>query len=108
MNEWIAQVEARFAVHCEARWHTLSRFVNTLIILNVSLFFLTQLVITHGYYYTFYSVALLIGCQLLILQPFVRLDRLWLYALANAMMGGSMYFLVYSIWYWVKSSGKMP
>lgn len=43
----------------EYYWSHLGRFTNLLIILNISLFFLTELVTRQNYYYTFYPLIFL-------------------------------------------------
>lgn len=50
------RLQCRFAPQAGRQWGHLSRMTNLLIVLNVSLFFLTNLVTQQGYYYTFYSI----------------------------------------------------
>jgi disulfide bond formation protein DsbB len=96
------QYQQHFERFAESQWAHLSRLTNLLIILNISLFFLTDLVTQQGYYYTFYSLICLAAVFLGPLLPFGLLGRLWYYLvfLAGELMG--VYFLVASIWYWVK------
>ena len=60
-------------------WASLSRITNLLIIMNITLFFLTELVTKKGYYYTFYSIFFLCWVQLGTLLPLGLLNRLWYY-----------------------------
>ena len=82
-------------------WSNLARTNNLFIILNISLFFVTELVTREGYYYTYYSLCFLgavsLGC--LVPMPWVR--RLGYYLVFLAMECGAAYFLCVSIWYWV-------
>lgn len=50
-----SRAKALFEKDYEYYWSHLGRFTNLLIILNISLFFLTELVTRQNYYYTFYS-----------------------------------------------------
>ena len=45
-----------FEKDANIHWASLSRITNLLIIMNITLFFLTELVTKQGYYYTFYSI----------------------------------------------------
>ena len=60
-------------------WASLSRITSLLIILNITLFFLTELVTKKGYYYTFYSIFSLCWVQVGTLLPLGLLNRLWYY-----------------------------
>jgi hypothetical protein len=72
--------------------------------LNISLFFLTDLVTRQGYYYTFYSLICLAAAAIGPLLPFGLLNRLWYYLAFMASEFAGVYFLVASIWYWVKTN----
>ena len=85
-------------------WSNLSRCTNVFIILNISMFFLTEMVITQGYYYTFYSLGLLLAVKAGLLLPLGLMNRLWYYCIFLSIEILSIYFLVSSIWYWVTSS----
>ena len=83
-------------------WGNLSRVNNLLVIMNVSMFFLTGLV-TRGYYYTFYSLICLgvVGMGSLVPTTLIRkLGYYWIF-LAVELIG--LYFLVASIFYWVEN-----
>ena len=82
-------------------WSNLARFNNLLIILNISLFFLTELVTRDGYYYTYYSLCFLLVTAFGCLFPLGLVDRLWYYGLFLFSEVVAMYFLITSVWYWV-------
>lgn len=82
-------------------WSNLSRTTNLLILLNISLFFVTELVTKKGYYYTYYSLSLLLIVKVGLLVPFGLLNRLWYYCIYLVIEMVAIYFLVSSIWFWV-------
>jgi hypothetical protein len=51
--------QKQFERHCALLWANLSRLNGLMVIANLSLFFLTRLVVEKGYYYTFYSLFFL-------------------------------------------------
>ena len=55
----LSRLKANFQRDYEGHWGHLSRFNGLAVILNISLFFLTELVTKHSYYYTFYSLLFL-------------------------------------------------
>jgi hypothetical protein len=59
-------------------WASLSRLNNLLIILNISMFFLTGLVV-RGYYYTFFSLGCFSVVAILTILPVTLISRLWFY-----------------------------
>ena len=83
-------------------WATLSRSNNMLVIMNISMFFLTGLV-SKGYYFTFYSLNCLLVVGVGVLVPTGWVRRLWYYwsFLGVELLG--LYFLVASVAYWVKN-----
>lgn len=83
-------------------WMNLSRFTGVLIILNISLFFVTELVTTQGYYYTFYSLLCLGIVEFGLLVPLGLMKKFWYYCIYLAFEVTAVYFLVSSVWYWVK------
>jgi hypothetical protein len=93
-----------FAIDYQAYWGHLSRLTNLLVILNISLFFLTELVTKFSYYFTFYSLMALGLVQCGLLLPLGLLNRLWYYLLFLALEGVGAYFLVVSAWYWVATN----
>lgn len=82
-------------------WANLSRSTNLFVIVNISMFFLTEMVIKKGYYYTFYSLGLLLTVKIGLLFPFGLLNRLWFYCFFLMFEIVGVYFLAVSIWYWV-------
>ncbi|PIP39119.1 MAG: hypothetical protein COX19_08845 [Desulfobacterales bacterium CG23_combo_of_CG06-09_8_20_14_all_51_8] len=82
-------------------WSNLSRSTNLFVIMNISLFFLTEMVTKNGYYFTFYSLGLLLIVKVGLLVPFGLLNRLWFYCVFLVAELFAVYFLVSSIWYWV-------
>lgn len=84
-------------------WSNLSRLNGLLIILNISLFFLTGLV-AKGYYYTCYSLVGLglVGVGLLVPTKLVRnIKYYWLFIVVEFV---AIYFLVTSIIFWIRQS----
>ena len=84
-------------------WSQLSRFNNLLIILNVSMFFLTGLV-AKGYFFTFYSLICLGVVGMGVLLPTALIHRLWYYWIFFSIELLGLYFLVASMIYWVNHS----
>ena len=82
-------------------WFNLSRLTNLLIALNLTLFFISKLVITHGYYYTYYSLLCLGVVQFGLVAPLGLFKRLWYYMIFFIFECIAVYFLVVSAWYWV-------
>ncbi len=99
-----SRYESTFITDHVLLWGNLSRINGLLIILNISMFFLTGL-ISKGYYYTFYSLGCLgiVGFATLLPTPLIR--KLWYYLVVLAVEGCGAYFLIVSIAYWVKNSG---
>ncbi len=85
-------------------WANLTRLNNLLVVLNISLFFLTGLV-AKGYFYTFISLGCLAGVSIAAILPTPLIRRLWYYGLCFLFELGGIYYLVNSIVYWVRNSG---
>lgn len=85
-------------------WASLTRLNNLLVILNISLFFLTGLV-AKGYFYTFISLGCLGGVSIAAIVPTPLIRRLWFYGLCFLLELGGIYYLVNSIVYWVRHGG---
>ena len=81
-------------------WSHLSRFNNLMVIMNISMFFLTGLV-AQGYYYTFYSLICLGIVGIGVLIPTVLIRRLWYYWIFLAFEMLALYYLIASVIYWV-------
>ena len=91
-----------FAADYSHFWSNLSRFNNLLIIVNISLFFLTGLV-AQGYYYTIYSLLCLGGVGIAAVVPTALIRRLWYYGVFLTVEVVGLYFLVASVAYWVSN-----
>ena len=85
-------------------WANLDRTTNLMIILNFSLFFISELVISHGYFYTYFSLACFGLVKLGLLLPLGLLNRLWYYLIFLVLECVGIYFLVSSVWFWVVSN----
>ena len=81
-------------------WSNLSRLNNLLVIVNISMFFLTGLV-AHGYYYTSYSLLCLAVVGVGGIIPTWLVRRLWYYWLFLVAELVGLYFLVSSVVYWM-------
>lgn len=81
-------------------WPALSRTVNLLAILNVSLFFITGAVTKGGYRYPVYSLSILALAGLLLLMPLGFHGRLWYYLSILGLCLVSGWLLGASIFYW--------
>ncbi len=90
-----------FAGDYQVYWANLSRLNNLLVICNISLFFLTELVTTQGYYYPFYSLFFIALVFIGLLVPVGLFDRLWYYLVFVTFELAGIYFLVASVAYWV-------
>jgi len=101
MHETLNKLNDSFEKQMAIYWSNLSRTTNLLILLNISLFFVTELVIKKGYYYTYYSLFLLLIVKIGLLVPFGLLNRLWYYCIYLALEFLAIYFLLSSVWFWV-------
>ena len=98
------QLERSFEDQKIIYWSNLDRTSNILILLNFSLFFVSKLVITQGYYYTYYSLMFLAISKVGTLLPTGLLNRLWYYLMLLLFDLIATYYLVSSVWYWVVTS----
>ncbi len=98
------QLERSFTEQRMIYWSNLDRTSNVLILLNFSLFFVSKLVITQGYYYTYYSLMFLAITKVGTLLPTGLLNRLWYYLVLLTFEVIAFYFLATSVWYWVVTS----
>ncbi len=87
-------------------WSNLLRVNNLMVILNISMFFLTGLV-AQGYYFTFISIGLLTLVAITTLLPIPAFRRLWYYLFCFSVELLALYFLVSSAVYWVQMGGKL-
>jgi len=103
-HDLIKKWKDSFERHRGIYWANLSRTTNLLIILNITLFFATELVTKHGYYYTTYSLYLLLFVQIGLLVPISFYNRLWYYCIFLICEILAIYLLVFSIWFWVATN----
>lgn len=87
-------------------WANFSRLNNLLIILNISMLFLSGLV-SKGYFYTFYSIGCFSLAAIFTILPFPLIGKLWFYFLNLLIELAGIYFLVASIAYWVHSGARL-
>ena len=83
-------------------WSNLSRLNSLMVILNISMFFLTGLV-AKGYFYTFYSLVCLSVLGVGAIIPTVLVRRLWYYWAFMGIELLGLYYLVASVVYWVRN-----
>ncbi len=87
-------------------WASLTRLNNLLIILNISMFFLSGLV-ARGYYYTFFSLGCFSVVAILTILPVTLINRLWFYLFNLLFELVGIYFLITSIIYWVNTGARL-
>ena len=95
-------MEMSYQKHMVIYWANLSRINNLMIVLNISIFFLTGLV-SKGYYYTFYSIGCCFILSILTIIPSRLIRRLWFYIVNLMIEFVGIYFLATSIIYWVRT-----
>jgi hypothetical protein len=95
-----SRMESAFDADHVNFWSNLSRLNNLMVIMNISMFFLTGLVIK-GYFYTFYSLICLGVVGVGILIPTMQIRRLWYYWIFLIIEFLGLYYLVASVTYWV-------
>ncbi len=98
------RLKEHFQANNAVYWANLGRFTNLLVVLNISFFFLTELVTTQDYYYTFYSLLALGIVYLGLLLPTGLLDRLWYYLIFVACELVAVHFVVVSVAFWVSTN----
>lgn len=106
MNSIYLKTETSFKTHKVIFWANLARLNNLLIILNITLFFLTGLV-AQGYYYTFCSIGCFAVVAILTILPLAFIDRLWFYLLNLMVEFVGIYYLVVSIIFWVRTGAQV-
>jgi len=99
----LQRVAQDFAAHYGTYWANLARLNNLVIVLNISLFFVTELV-TQGYYYTYFSLALTGVVYLGLVIPLGRTGKVGYYFFYVLSELGAIYFVVVSIWYWITTN----
>jgi len=95
-------IRPMFAEDYVIYWSNLGRLNNLLVIVNISMFFLTGLV-ARGYYYTFYSLICLGIVGIGAIVPTIWIRRLWYYWVFLAAETAGIYYLVASMVYWVQN-----
>jgi len=100
-NGIMPTLQIHFDNHKNIYWMNLSRFTAMLIILNISLFFVTELVTRQGYYYTYFLLLALFAVESALLVPVGLVDKLWYYRIFLAAEIIALYFLFSSVWFWV-------
>ena len=95
--------EECFLKDYDVLWSALSRNSNLLVILNISLFFLTEAVRSGGYYFPLISVGIIAVSILLTLLPlgWHRSMRFYLVNLVLFLAAGTMFVL--SVLYWIQN-----
>lgn len=102
MKRRYLRLESIFAADHVNYWSHLSRLNNLMVIMNISIFFLTGLV-AKGYFYTFYSLICLIIVGVAALFPTALIRRLWYYWTFLAIELFGLYYLAASVVYWVRN-----
>ncbi len=94
-------LQGHFKNYHSLYWMNLSRFTALMIILNISLFFVTELVTRQGYFYTYFSLLALLAVEAALLIPVGLLEKLWYYGACLLIEIVALYFLISSVWFWV-------
>ena len=97
-----SKTEMSYEKYMVIYWANLSRLNNLMIILNISMFFLSGLV-SRGYYYTYYSIGCCFLVAILAIIPLSLISRLWFYLVNLLIEFVGIYFLTASIIYWVRT-----
>ncbi len=106
MKKAYLQLEESYRNNRNLLWPNLGRFNNLLVIVNISMFFLSGLV-AQGYFYTFFSLLCLAVVAILLILPLPYLERLWYYLICLFLELTALYFLTASIIYWVRHDGML-
>ena len=91
-----------FSSHRVLYWSNLSRLNNLLVIVNISMFFLTGLV-ARGHFYTCYSLICLNIVGVAAIVPTQLHGRLWFYWTFMLIEILGLYYLVASVLYWINN-----
>jgi hypothetical protein len=102
MKAHYSRLETVFDADHVNYWSNLSRLNNLMVIVNISMFFLSGLV-AKGYFYTFYSLICLGVVGIAALIPTMLIRRLWYYWIFLIVEFVGLYYLVASIVYWVRN-----
>lgn len=101
-----SNIEMSYVRYMVIYWANLSRINNLMIVLNISMFFLSGLV-SMGYYYTFYSIGCCFLVAILSILPLPFINRLWFYLVNLLMEFIGIYFLAASVVYWVRHGARV-
>jgi len=97
-----SKIEMSYEKSVVIYWAILSRINNLMVVLNISIFFLSGLV-SRGYYYTFYSIGCCFLVAMLAIIPLSFINRLWFYFVNLLIEFVGIYFLTASIIFWVRN-----
>lgn len=100
MNHRFGKLQQAFDADHAHYWSNLSRINNLLVIMNISMFFLTGLV-ARGYFYTCYSLVCLGAVGMGVLVPTTLTRHLWYYWTFLLVELSGLYFWVASVVYWI-------
>jgi hypothetical protein len=101
---FIENIKISFKKDRSVYWSNLESTTNMLILLNFILFFVSRLVITDGYYYTYISIFCLATVKTGLLLPLGQLDNVLYYMISLLFEFIAIYFLAVSIWYWITTN----
>ena len=101
---FIKNIESSFKKDMTVYWSHLESTSNMLILLNFILFFVTELVITEGYYYTYISLFFLAIVKVGLLIPLGLLDSIKYYMVFILCELMAFYFIASSVWYWIATN----
>ena len=101
---FIRKLEIHFKVDKGVYWSHLESTSNMLTLLNFILFFVSKLVITDGYWYTYISLFFLVIVKMGLLLPLGLLDSIKYYMMFLVIEFIAIYFLASSVWYWITTS----
>jgi len=101
-----SKIEMSYERNVVIYWANLSRLNDLMIVLNISMFFLSGLV-SRGYYYTFYSIGCCFLVAVLSIIPLSFINRLWFYLVNLLIEFVGIYFLTASIIYWVRNGAQV-
>lgn len=88
-------------------WGNLSRTNNLIAILNISLFYVTQLVTHCGLYKSAHSLLCVGIVAVIPLIPLGLVRNVWFYFACVVLEGIAAYYLIESIWTWLKFNGAV-
>jgi len=96
----IKRIKKQFGKDYSIHWSSLTLVNNSLILVNISLFFVTELV-KQGYYFTYYSLFFLALVQLCILIPVGLTQNIRFYLMTLILEFIGIYFIIASVVFWL-------